>query len=78
MIYFVQAVIAIGFIISERWYTKLVKQNIQDCKPYNSGYFKYHELTGKKAVLMHKGSLIFLRIFIMLTLLSMVILDIMQ
>lgn len=75
MMYLLQLLIALGFIFAERWYTKTVKRKLQNGEPYNSGYFKYHELTGNKAVLMHKGSLIFLRTFILLTFLSMIIID---
>jgi hypothetical protein len=78
MMYLIQALIAVGFIIAERWYTKSVNHKIKEGIPYNSGYFRYHELTGNKAMLMHKGSLVFLRVFILLTFVSMIILDFMH
>lgn len=75
MIYLLQIILILAFIVVERKYTKWASNKIAKEEPYKSGYFMLHELKGSKAVFMYKFNMILLRIVILLTVISILIID---
>ncbi len=75
MIYCLQIILISIFIVVERYYTKWARNKLANNEPYRSGYFMLHELTGSKAAFMYKTNIIILRIVILLTVISILIID---
>ena len=75
MIYLFQILILAVFIAIERRFSKWAKIKISNNEPYASGYFVMHPLVGKKAETMYKTNVIVLRVVIVLTGISMAIID---
>lgn len=75
MKYLLQAILIIIFIAVERHLSKETKYNIENSMPYNSGVFVFNELTGKKSEMMYKVRLMVIRIVVVATLISIVLID---
>jgi hypothetical protein len=73
--YLFQILILVIFVIVERRYSKWAKTKILNNEPYASGYFAMHPMTGEKAETMYKINVIVLRVVIVLTGISMAIID---
>lgn len=75
LIYLFQILILGVFVVIERQYSKWAKNKLSNKESYASGYFALHPLTGRKAETIYKVNIVVLRIVIVLTGISMLIID---